>query len=452
MPEVMDWNKLLSPKRLCQTLAPQTHQARSPFQIDYDRICFSSAFRRLQDKTQVFPLPGNDYVRTRLTHSLECSSVGRSLGASVGKELLLAKHVDGEYTARDFGDVVAAACLAHDIGNPPFGHTGEDALRHWFIKSPAGVYIRRHLDNPCHRADLLNYEGNAQGFRLLAKLLSPSNSGGIRLTCATLSTFSKYPKNSAATGGNYKQEKYGFFDADRELFEEVATETGLLRINEHCWVRHPLAFLVEAADDICYHIVDIEDGFKLGCLGFQETCDLLISISGKTERESGEFKEKEYIEYARSKAIGAMVNAVTKMFLDNYKSIMSGDYTGELAINSHLGKSFTELKEVAKKKVYSHKSVVEVEAAGFNVLGTLMSIFFESIEEKYASHIKNIKTSPWSRTILKLIPESYVGPNYIPADSVYLRALMIFDYVSGMTDSYAVSTYKKVQGISLLQG
>lgn len=444
----MNWEKLMSRKRLGRAENYATDASRTDFQKDYDRVCFSSAFRRLQDKTQVFPLSGNDYVRTRLTHSLECSCVGRSLGAIVGEYIVNNKYVDESvYCAQDFGAVVAAACLAHDIGNPPFGHTGEDAMRHWVAKSLAGKFLSNSLGLHAQRADFVNFEGNAQGFRLLARLQAPSNIGGMQLTCATLGTFTKYPYGSydELTGNN---SKFGFFDSDKELFKIVAEEVGLKKLADFKWSRHPLALLVEAADDICYHVVDIEDGYKLGCLSYEDTVDLLKPISCKDINNN--INKKEHIEYLRATAVGSMIRDVARCFIEKHDDIMSGNIVKDIVSKTCFADDFLKLKKVAKKHVYIHKDIIEVEAAGFNVLGSLLGIFVEAVEEAFDCKKRGTPLHSWERTILKMIPDSFIGEDSIPVDDRYERTQRIFDFVSGMTDSYAVSMYKKIQGISLL--
>ncbi len=270
----MNWEQLLSRKLLCdeKPVKQNLNDGRSPFQRDFDRIVFSSAFRRLQDKTQVFPLPESDFVHTRLTHSFEVSCVGRSLGTLIGSKIIQRhKELKEQYSHFHLGEIVAAACLAHDIGNPPFGHSGEDAISEYF-KNGDGKQFKEKLTE-LQWNDLTKFEGNAQGFRLLTKLQNPKIKGGLRLTCATLAAFTKYPKesftidNTNADGKSKLYKKFGFFQPEKELFSEVAGEVGLnKKLNKQkylWWERHPLAFLVEAADDICYRIMDLEDGYHL---------------------------------------------------------------------------------------------------------------------------------------------------------------------------------------------
>ncbi|MET0093950.1 MAG: dGTP triphosphohydrolase, partial [Sedimenticola sp.] len=273
----MQWSKLLSRKRIGSSQEPGTSTVRTDFQRDFDRIVFSSAFRRMQDKTQVFPLSRVDYIRTRLTHSLEASSIGRSLGTLVGEQIIQ-RHGLAQNEASDFGDICAAACLAHDIGNPPFGHSGEDAIRHWAHTGKYGE-PRVGVLKDSEKEDFLSFEGNAQGFRILTRLQNPDNPGGLQLTCATLAAFTKYPRESFLGGSNFNgvsAKKQGFVVEDRERFTEVANEVGLIRRDPSraIWHRHPLAFLVEAADDISYRVIDIEDGFRLGYFTLDEVMDL----------------------------------------------------------------------------------------------------------------------------------------------------------------------------------
>ena len=282
----MNWEKLLSRNRIGEPLNEdvQSLNGRSDFQRDFDRIVFCSAFRRLQDKTQVFPLPESDFVHTRLTHSLEVSCVGRSLGNFVGEKILQRrKKLRSLFTQFHFGEIVAAACLAHDIGNPPFGHSGEDAIAEYF-KSGNGIQYKNIL-NKKQWSDISKFEGNAQGFRLVTKLQNQYNKGGLRLTYAVLGALTKYPKESFTSSAaervsNNIYSKFGFFQSEKNLFKEVAQavqlETKVSSTNNLWWNRHPLAFLVEAADDICYRIMDLEDGFRLGLLSFAETENFLL--------------------------------------------------------------------------------------------------------------------------------------------------------------------------------
>jgi dGTPase len=450
----MDWNRLLSHKRLGRVGGRDAGPARTEFQRDADRIVFCSAFRRMQDKTQVFPLSQIDYVRTRLTHSLEASSVGRTLGTLVG-ERVIARHGLAGLEASDFGAIVAAACLAHDIGNPPFGHSGEDSIRHWFTAYEAGRDLIASLEGS-RREDFLRFEGNAQGFRILTRLQNPDNQGGLQLTCATLATFAKYPRESAGCGegrGGVAGEKFSFFQADGDFFREVAEEVGLIPLGDgQAWCRHPLAYLVEAADDICYRVIDIEDGFRLGYLDWAEVRDLFDpviddpAVMRRLERIRG---NKERVEYLRARAISTAIGQVADAFMANEDRILTGHFNGELLEHTPLARPMAHLLAVAKERIYSVRDVVEIAAAGFRVLGGLLDAFVPAVCEVAA---RGTDASPHARMLYQLVPRQFIGPDRHPHEDPYIRLLRMTDFVAGMTDSYAVGLYKKITGISLPGG
>lgn len=452
----MTWPQLLSRKRLGATSTPSGGATRTDFQRDFDRIVFSSAFRRMQDKTQVFPLSQSDYVRTRLTHSLEASCVGRTLGTLVG-ETVIQRHGLDDVEASDFGAICAAACLAHDIGNPPFGHSGEDGIRHW-AETAAYGRSRVHALGESQREDFLRFEGNAQGFRILTRLQSPDNPGGLQLTCATLAAFTKYPRESwlgASRPPGIGAKKQGFFAEDRALFETVAEEVGLVRRDpmRAYWSRHPLAFLVEAADDICYRVIDIEDGFRLGHLGYDEVTELFCPVLKETpdiqKRLEGIEGRKAKVEFLRAKVINEAVNQVRELFLDNEQALLGGGYDDELLAGIPLADEMQALIDVAMEKVYCAPEVVEIETAGFQVISELMERFVSVVDEIAD---KGEGASSKSKMTVRLIPAQFIGPGRVPAADPYTRLLKITDFISGMTDSYAVSLYKKVTGISLPGG
>ena len=333
---------------------------RSQFQRDFDRIVFSPAFRRLQDKTQVFPLPESDFVHTRLTHSLEVSCVGRSLGSLVGEKILTKdKKLAKKYTSVHFGEIVAAACLAHDIGNPPFGHSGEDAIAEYF-RNNNGKQFKDIIADEKKWTDFTMFEGNAQGFRIITKLQNPNSGGGLKLTCAALAAFTKYPKESLITqkgkSGKNKSKpykKFGFFQSEKKLFTEVAEETGLIKNglkNDYWWSRHPLAFLVEAADDICYMIMDLEDGFRLGLLTFQATESLLKPLikSKMTSYEGRSRNDK--IGYLRAKAINDIVTELADAFVDNEDKILAGKFEPDLVSVISSGQQLEEIKRISNTR------------------------------------------------------------------------------------------------------
>lgn len=444
----MDWTKLMSHKRLGGAL-DDADDARTPDLRDMDRILFSSAFRRLQDKTQVFPLPLSDYVRTRLTHSIEASCVGRSLGAIVGKEVI-SRHKLSSLTPTNFGITVGVACLAHDIGNPPFGHSGEDAIQHWFKTSDVAKALLSEMKSR-EKSDLLNFEGNAQGFRILSRLQNADAPGGLQLTCSTLGAFTKYPREAAipddeGLSGGASTKKHGFFQREVDLFQEVADTLGLLKRTEcpKSWARHPLAFLVEAADDICYRIIDFEDGFRLGHVTYSEAENRLLAIIGEANasRLSRIHQPQDKVAYLRSKAIDRLTRESADVFLDNEAAILAGRFDEPLV--SKIGRSaeLEEIKKLSKEKVYAVQAVVEVEAAGFEVICGLLD-YFVSAASDVAENGK--KASAMSRKYLQLLPERYRKSEQDP----YKRILRITDYISGMTDSFAVSLYRKFTGISI---
>lgn len=440
------WDKLLSAERIGAGKAPGTPE-RTAFQQDYDRIVFTSAFRRLKDKTQVFPLSKSDYVRTRLTHSLEASCVGRSLGAVVGREII-ARHGLKEVESGDFGAIVAAACLAHDIGNPPFGHAGEDAIREWFRTS--GL-LERHDFTPAQRADFERYEGNAQGFRIVSRLQSPANPGGLQLTNAVLATFTKYPRPSylPETLEGKSSKKFGFFQQDAENFAQVARSTGLIeRIPGTAWRRHPLAFLVEVADDTCYLIVDLEDAARLGFVPYKDAECLLADLAGSSvngQRLDRLHDPKERLEYLRAKAIGRLLESAAAVFMENEAAILSGDFDDELLEQSPIAVPLQAVLKLAKDTIYTARPALEIETAGFEVLGALLGLFTQAVEAR-AGHGR---FTTRERMLLKLLPTQFLDHDGEPSADPYIRLLQIADFVAGMTDSYAVDMYRKLKGFDL---
>lgn len=449
----MNWPQLLSRKRLGSHADPTETRSRTDFQRDFDRIVFSSAFRRMQDKTQIFPLSKIDYVRTRLTHSLESSSVGRSLGTLAGEQIIQ-RHGLAQAQASDFGDICAAACLSHDIGNPPFGHSGEDAIRHW---AGNAAYGRQRVGvlHGSQREDFLNFEGNSQGFRVLSRLQNRDNPGGLQLTCATLAAFTKYPRESSIGDGRFdgvSATKPGFCAADQALFGEVAEQVGLIRRDPvlAIWRRHPLAFLVEAADDICYRVIDIEDGYRLGHLSFDEAmglfCPILADVSEQEARLKRISGAKEKIEFLRAKVISQIIGEILECFLDNEAAILAGRFDQPLMSQIPRRPEMDRLIEVAQEKIYCAPEVIEIETAGFQVLGELLERFVQILDDIAE---QGPSASPRSQMMARLIPDQFIGPGRQPAEDGYTRLLRLTDYISGMTDSYAVSTYKKMTGISL---
>lgn len=436
----MNWSPLLSSQRLGQSL-PSAEPSRSAFEQDYDRIIFAHPFRRLQDKTQVHPLPEDDFVHTRLTHSLEVSSVGRSLGKRVAETLLQRHHeLTKNVTLFDFGAIVAAASLAHDLGNPPFGHAGEDALSDYFRKRPA---LRGNMTDE-QWADLVSFEGNAQGFRILNQ-----SAYGLKLTMATLGAFTKYPCPSHFSGRDTRrksQKKFGFFDSEREIFEVVATSLQLSSPTRGAWHRHPLAFLVEAADDICYSIIDLEDGCNLGLIPFEETVELLAPIlgdkldRGKLSREESLTKK---LGTLRALAIGELIEACTGIFLDEEQGILTGAFDGALTDRSRYRDALKEISRHSVERIYRARHVVEIEAAGHEVLPGLLEEFLAAASALQSGE----KSRKYQNLALLLPPEVRVAAR--ESASPYATARAVIDFVSGLTDKHALNLYRKIKGMSL---
>jgi len=372
----LEWERLLTDQRLGEKskLKGRLQDGRSEFQKDFDRIVFSPAFRRLQDKTQVFPLPESDFVHTRLTHSLEVSCVGRSLGNLVGETVIKRNaSLKDRFTKFHFGEIVAAACLAHDIGNPPFGHSGEDAISEYF-RNGNGQKFRTKTKDEKKWFDLIKYEGNAQGFRIITKLQNPRVMGGLNLTYSTLAAITKYPRESVIYNKsksllNKAYRKHGFFQAEKDIFKEVASNTGLNCLKSektYWWCRHPLAFLVEAADDVCYRVMDLEDGFRLGLVMFKETEEMLIPLINRQALKGYKEKdEKDRIGYLRALAISELVNEIAKVFLEEEKNILAGKFENDLI--SEIRKAKT-LKKTAFLNAMQ-QPISEPVAGNFLIIG-----------------------------------------------------------------------------------
>jgi len=450
---MMNWPQLLCPGRLGESKPAVSDPARSPYTIDSDRIVFSSAFRRLQDKTQVFPLADNDYVRTRLTHSLEVASVARSLGARVGAAIVEKYGLAPDFHASDFGAIVSAAALAHDLGNPPFGHSGEDAISHWFTHSNVAKTSHAEL-NAAQLEDLKHFEGNAQGFRVISRLQMPDNPG-LRLTCATLGAFTKYPIESIIGSKRFpgiSAKKFGFFQAERPFFEEVASRTGLIKREAPgaWWCRHPLAFLVEAADDICYRLVDYEDGFRLKHLSYEEVLESFIKVTNVEKNRGSAARmedEKDRIAFLRARAIGTAIEQAAETFLAHEEAILAGTFEQELLDLIPAAEALQAIKERSVATIYATQQGVEIEAAGYEVLGGLLDIFYDAVDDVARKGKKD--ATKRSVKLLSLIPKQFLGLDRLPSTNTYERLIKLTDFVSGMTDSYAVSLYQKVRGISL---
>jgi dGTPase len=432
------WKTLLSANRPGQKNI-SSEPSRSAFEQDYDRIIFSHPFRRLQDKTQVHPLPEHDFVHTRLTHSLEVSSVGRSLGKRVG-EVILQRHpeLEKDFSLFDFGAIVAAASLAHDLGNPPFGHAGEDALSDFFVNDPS--FKKNVTDMEWN--DLIKFEGNAQGFRILNQ-----QEYGLKLTCATLGAFTKYPCPSLFPGrdkSKKSQKKFGFFQSEQSIFSALATQLELMKVGDG-WVRHPLAFLVEAADDICYSIIDLEDGCRLGLVSFDDTIELLAPIL-KTKldrpRLAGNEGLNKKLGTLRALTIGELIDACTNVFVDNDRDIVEGRFDAALADLCEFSDALKKISEVSVKKIYRARQVVEIEASGHEVLPGLLKEFTAA-----GRLIRNKEKSRKYENLSLLFPiETQIA--IAQSESEYQMLRSVIDFVSGLTDRHALSLYRKIKGIS----
>jgi dGTPase len=448
---MMNWTQLLNGHRVGEAHKPTEPDARTAFERDYDRIIFSHPFRRLQDKTQVHPLPEHDFVHTRLTHSLEVSSVGRSLGRKVG-EVLMQRHSElhKKFSAFDFGAVVAAAALAHDIGNPPFGHSGEKAISEFFSFHPAGMGFQPMV-SPEEWEDLTHFEGNAQGFRLLNK----RHYQGLKLTYATLGAFSKYPRQSLVAHKDptrRSQKKYGFFQTEKEVFQETAQALGLLQPHAHApwtWVRHPLTFLVEAADDICYHLIDLEDGVSMGLVSFEDALGLIAPILG--DRLQPEKLKKipsleEQMGLLRALAIGVLIDESSAMFLDQEQAILEGRYDRSLTDDIPSAQALSEIIRVSIEKIYRSRMVLETEAAGFEVLPGLMEEFSGAIYHTWCQPQGILSKH---KSLARLVPAYLTAGWDIAPPTPYEALMATIDFVSGMTDTHAISLFRKIKGISL---
>lgn len=427
----MDWNKVLSTKRLAKSQTDILEANRRPFEIDADRILFSAAFRRLQDKTQVHGPSGNDYVRTRLTHSLEVSRIGRSLGTLVGAALL-ENFPSTTIDAADIGHVVASAALAHDIGNPPFGHTGEDVISDFFSSDPLGISLVAPLPSLA-KAEFEHFEGNAQGFRVLSRLQGWRETGGLQLTSATLATFAKYPRSAdkaIAAGGKVK---YGFFESEIELFEEVAVATDMIRKNHTEWCRHPLVYLLEAADDIAYRIVDIEDAVVMGCITFQEAEEMLtsVAVADASEYANLDVPERKLI-YLRSQAINRMVRDAADAFISNHADIMDGLYTGDLIKESPVIEALDVIEKISRKRIYNGGARNRTDLVASRVLPLLLSVYANAFLERESKGM-DARISTRNERVLRTFPNRELVPSHRTG---WLRSLV--DHVAGMTDRYAI--------------
>ena len=442
----MNWNQLISNKRLGQENRHiERHDDRSEFKRDSDRLIFSAPFRRLQNKTQVFPLPGSVFVHNRLTHSLEVSSVGMSLGNDVARQLTAAHPELRDTLFEEIGTIVSAACLAHDMGNPPFGHSGERAIQTFFTEGP-GRHLREKVSETFW-SDITHFEGNANAFRLLVRRFKGRREGGFVLTYSTLASIVKYPHSSTMAG---KKGKFGFFFSEEPIYMKIAKDLGIKQLESSDrgkrYARHPLVYLVEAADDICYEIMDIEDAHKLKILSFEETSDLLLGFF--TEERQSKMRQRiidegitdrnEQVVYMRASVIGLLEYECAKAFVEHEAEILQGEFTGSLIdhVSAATHSAYKRCEKVSRARIYNSKPVLDVELSGYKIIETLMEKMVEAVvnPERY-----------YSQQLINRVSSQYD----IVADDLETRLMAVVDYISGMTDVFALDIYQKINGISL---
>lgn len=443
---MMHWDRLINDKRLgLEDYHDPKSGSRSDFQRDFDRLVFSSPFRRLQNKTQVFPLPGSIFVHNRLTHSMEVASVGRSLANEISRELRM-KYRDEPWCDKleAMGEIVSAACLAHDLGNPPFGHSGEKAISTFFSEG-AGAEIRNELTE-AQWADLINFECNANSFRLLTHQFKGRRKGGFAMTYSMLASVVKYPYESRLAGG---KSKFGFFSTEIDTFKRIAEELGLeMRNDVGCgavsYARHPLVYIVEAADDICYQVMDIEDAHKLRVVGTDEVIRLFLGFFDEEKRRHMvDVMDKvedpnEKIGYLRSCVIGTLVKQCARTFVDNEPAILAGEFEGSLLDNIalHEREGYRRCSALAWDKIYRASDVVDVELAGNRIITFLMEKLIHAVRYPELNY---------SSLLLSKVPEQYD----IEAPTLFGKIQAVLDHISGMTDVYALDLYRKLYGMSL---
>jgi dGTPase len=454
----MQWTNCFSSERfgVDHTKSPQ----RTEFERDWDRLVFSSAFRRLQNKTQVFPLPEEVFVHNRLTHSLEVASVGRSLGTMVGIGLAELPEIKADAEASSFyrehlKSVISAACLAHDLGNPAFGHSGEDAISRYF-RSREGDPDFRALFSETEWADLIRFEGNANALRILTRAFRGRMPGGFRLTYSTLGALIKYPCSALASQGKkgpLHRKKYGFFQSDRMVFEDVVQHLGMIPDPEvpDSWFRHPFVYLVEAADDICYSIIDVEDAHRLGIFSLEKVSDLFLRLLASNPKEDmakvrNTFSElkadpNEGVNYLRAKAINYLTNRCSEIFLSNAPELISGRFTGDLMGKIKEARPvLDEISDASVKHIYNHSSVNRIELAGYQIMHGLVGDLVEAALRPHNER-ENMQAK-----LISLIPGQYV---FQESDSPYEKVMCLFDFISGMTDPYALKLYRNIRGIEI---
>ena len=442
----MEWKQLISNKRFGQEHKhAERHDDRSEFKLDYDRLIFSSAFRRLQNKTQVFPLPGSIFVHNRLTHSLEVASVGMSIGNDISRRVIQKQPDLKDTLVEEIGTIVSAACLAHDLGNPPFGHSGEKAIQTFFSEGP-GQKIKSMVSSEFWD-DITHFEGNANAFRILTHRFKGRRQGGFVMTYSMLASIVKYPFASSLAGNHGK---FGFFASEAESYKKIADELGIFCKSAPGeplkYARHPLVYMVEAADDICYEIMDIEDSHKLKILSFAETEHLLLSFFDEEIQQKRRQRiideeltdENEKVVYMRASVIGKLENECVAAFLAHEEEILAGTFEGSLIdhISERQKKAYKECEKISYSKIYQSKPVLDIELSGYKIMATLMEVFVEAAVNPSRFN---------SKQLLRRVSSQYDIEN----ENLEERIMAVIDYISGMTDIYALDIYQKINGISL---
>ena len=442
----MEWKQLISNKRFGQEHKhAERHDDRSEFKRDYDRLIFSSAFRRLQNKTQVFPLPGSIFVHNRLTHSLEVASVGMSLGNDISRHIIQKRPELKDTLFEEIGTIVSAACLAHDLGNPPFGHSGEKAIQTFFSEG-AGQGLKDEVSAEFWD-DITHFEGNANGFRILTHQFKGRRQGGFVMTYSMLASIVKYPFASSLAGNHGK---FGFFASEAESYKKIADELGISCKSAPDeplkYARHPLVYMVEAADDICYEIMDIEDSHKLKILSYAETEHLLLSFFDEDIQQKIRQRiideeltdENEKVVYMRASVIGKLENECVAAFLAHEEEILAGTFEGSLIdhISERQKKAYQECEKISYSKIYQSKPVLDIELSGYQIMATLMKVFIEAAVNP---------SRFYSKQLLRRVSSQYDIEN----ENLEERIMAVLDYISGMTDIYALDIYQKINGISL---
>ena len=442
----MEWKRLISNKRFGQEHKhAERHDDRSEFKRDYDRLIFSSAFRRLQNKTQVFPLPGSIFVHNRLTHSLEVASVGMSIGNDISRWVIQKQPDLKDTLVEEIGTIVSAACLAHDLGNPPFGHSGEKAIQTFFSEGP-GLKIKPMVSSEFWD-DITHFEGNANAFRILTHRFKGRRQGGFVMTYSMLASIVKYPFASSLAGNHGK---FGFFASEAESYKKIADELGISCKSAPGeplkYARHPLVYMVEAADDICYEIMDIEDSHKLKILSYAETEHLLLSFFDEDIQQKIRQRiideeltdENEKVVYMRASVIGKLENECVAAFLAHEEEILAGTFEGSLIdhISERQKKAYKECEKISYSKIYQSKPVLDIELSGYQIMATLMEVFIEAAVNP---------SRFYSKQLLRRVSSQYDIEN----ENLEERIMAVLDYISGMTDIYALDIYQKINGISL---